>query len=96
MKDFNHFLLTRFNVRLNRDDIGYGSDLGVSPEWLNRRFELFDKFCYPSVRVQSNQNFKWILFCNSLTPDIFKDKLKEYSKWENFIPVYVDKFSNFL
>lgn len=93
MKNFNHFLLTRFNVRLNRDDIGYGSDLGVSPEWLNGRFELFDKFCYPSVRGQSNQNFKWILFCNSLTPDIFKDKLKEYSKWENFIPIYVDKFS---
>jgi len=93
MHKFNHFLLTRFNVRLNPGDTGYGLELGGSTQWLTRRFELFDQFCYPSIRGQSNQNFKWLVFFDTDTPDTFKEQIKTYCQWENFMPIYINKFS---
>ncbi len=87
MKKIQHFLITRFNV-LPKFDIIDGGSWDI--EWLNHRFNLFEKFCYPSVINQTNQNFKWIVFFHSKTPDIFKQKIQEYAKWENFIPVYLE------
>jgi Putative rhamnosyl transferase len=86
MGNFNHFFLTKFNVR-SFPDLRPGCD----PEWLKNRFELFDQFCFPSVSHQSNQNFKWIVFFDIDTPDEFKKKIAEYSeRWSNFIPLYLD------
>lgn len=87
-KIFQHFVLTVFNV----DDLtGPKSELKLNISWLKHRFKLFDQFCYPSVRAQSNQNFKWILLFDINTPDIFKGRISKYSEWENFIPVYISK-----
>ena len=87
MSKDEHFLITRFNVLPEFDIINEGS---WDREWLTHRFNLFEKFCYPSVFNQSNQNFKWIVFFHSKTPEEFKHKINEYAKWENFIPVYLD------
>lgn len=82
--NFQHFVLTCFNV--------YGGREWSKPDqsWLKHRFMLFDRFCYPSVRGQLNQDFRWVVFFNKNTPDIFKQKVKKYSQWKNFIPVYID------
>ncbi|WP_019502667.1 glycosyltransferase [Pseudanabaena sp. PCC 6802] len=86
MGQFIHFFLTKFNVR-SFPELKPGCD----PIWLNRRFELFDKFCFPSVRSQSNQNFKWLVFFDIDTPEPFKQKISEYVQtWGNFVPVYLD------
>lgn len=86
MGQFNHFFLTKFNVRSFPD-----LKPGCEPTWLERRFKLFDEFCFPSVCNQSNQNFKWLVFFDIDTPDLFKQKIAEYSaKWSNFVPVYLD------
>ncbi|MDJ0776124.1 MAG: glycosyltransferase [Mastigocoleus sp. MO_167.B18] len=86
MKQFEHLIITRFNVRTN-----YGkANIGIDPGWLSHRFKLFEKFCYPSVKSQSNQNFKWLVFFDSETPEEFKNKILEYSKWSNFISIYID------
>jgi Putative rhamnosyl transferase len=83
---FQHFFLTKFNVR-SFPDLKPGCD----PAWLERRFNLFDQFCFPSVSQQSNQNFKWLVFFDIDTPEEFKQKISAYSKqWENFVPVYLD------
>ncbi|MBW4643619.1 MAG: putative rhamnosyl transferase [Goleter apudmare HA4340-LM2] len=86
MKSFQHFILTRFNVRVDYSK----SRTGINPDWLTHRFKLFDQFCYPSVRSQSNQNFKWLVFFDSETPRRFQTKIQEYAQWQNFIPIYVD------
>lgn len=86
MKSFTHFILTRFNLRVDYANPGTGLD----QQWLNHRFNLFEQFCYPSVREQSNQNFKWLVFFDSQTPEFFKNKIEKYSEWKNFIPVYID------
>lgn len=83
---FNHFFLTKFNVRSFPE-----LRPGCEPAWLERRFNLFDQYCFPSVANQSNQNFKWIVFFDVDTPEPFKQKIAEYAKkWANFVPVYLD------
>ena len=97
MQAFTHILLTRFNVK-----IAYGEKVGFEPntapdqDWLTHRFKLFDTFCFPSVYSQTIQNFKWLLLFDSNTPDSFREKIKSYAKWCNFIPHYVDSYSEFM
>jgi hypothetical protein len=76
MSTFNHFILTRFNVKVSFAEPG----AGLEPAWLLHRFELFDHFCYPSVRGQSNLNFKWLVLFDSNTPDSFKEKIAAYAR----------------
>jgi Putative rhamnosyl transferase len=86
MINCQHFLLTRFNVRVNYDS----QRTGVNPEWLAHRFDLFEKYCYPSVRSQTNLDFKWLVYFDSETPQAFRQKIQKYSEWQNFIPVYLN------
>ena len=86
MEKFEHFFLTKFNVRSFPD-----KKPGCDPAWLENRFKLFDRFCFPSVQNQSNQNFKWLVFFDVETPDLFKQKITDYAnQWSNFVPVYLD------
>ena len=89
MCKFNHLILTQFNVKIESN-----AKIKESPEWLCSRFGLFDRFCYPSMRAQTNQNFRWLVFFDAQTPDIFQERIRSYSRWGNFIPCYVDSFSN--
>jgi len=83
---FNHFFLTKFNVRSFPE-----LRPGCEPTWLERRFNLFDQYCFPSVSNQSNQNFKWLVFFDIDTPEPFKQKIADYAKkWANFVPIYLD------
>lgn len=78
---FTHLIMTRFNVKqLEREP--------ASASWLEKRFSLFDKICYPSVRNQTNQNFKWLVFFDEDTPVHIKSKIQKYAEWINFIPIY--------
>ena len=88
-KNFQHIILTKFNVRVDYKNLSK-STVGLCPDWLEHRFKLFDKFCFPSVKSQSNQNFKWLVFFDAQTPEKFKQKLHEYTEWKNFIPVFID------
>jgi len=81
---FAHFILTRFNI-----DEGASSVLRNDPTWLQHRFSLFSRFCFPSVKGQTCQNFKWIVLFDINTPQAFKDEITRYSYWENFIPVFI-------
>lgn len=61
-----HFILTRFNLRL------WTKDKKQQPtrtsEWLEKRFQLFETFCLPSIKSQSVKNFKWIVLFDESTP----------------------------
>ena len=78
---FKHFILTRFNVvKLSKE---------AEKSWLKHRFKIFSEYCYPSVRGQSCQNFKWLIFYGADTPEVFRRKVEKYSKGKNIIPVYI-------
>ncbi len=50
-----HYLLTKFNVR--RVEVGTRPDR----DWLDHRFELFERYCLPSVAGQTCQDFTWLI-----------------------------------
>lgn len=91
MNNFSHLILTRFNVKVDYGSFG----IGLQREWLTHRFSLFEQFCYPSIRGQSNQNFKWLIYFDSETPEDFKNRIKKFENWNNFFPIFVNGlFSN--
>ena len=46
-----HFVLTRFNMRLKSFD-KYCEWRGGDPAYLEKRFELFERYCLPSMKAQ--------------------------------------------
>jgi hypothetical protein len=83
-----HFILTRFNIRLwNQDKF---SRPVRSVEWLDQRFEVFERFCLPSVAGQECKDFVWVVLVDSATPQTYKDRIEAYkSICPQFVPVYV-------
>lgn len=86
---FQHFIITRFNVRLKREDI---KSL-PSEQWQEERFQLFEKFSLPSMKNQSKQNFKWFIFFDKETPEQFIGKIEEYKKQFKIIAIFTDEFN---
>lgn len=56
----HQLLLTRFNIRTF--GVGYSQD--QSSDWLESRFDLFARYCAPSVAAQTEEDFDWIIFCD--------------------------------
>jgi len=67
--EFEHFLLTRFNVRPD----------AVSPppteEWLRHRLELFRRYALPSVAKQTVNPHQWLVLCDGGSPDWLRREL---------------------
>lgn len=83
-----HIILTRFNVLMP----GWNSQINLDPKWLDGRFKLFEEICLPSVVSQTNQNFDWLVFFDSKTPQNYKEKINSLVKVFAFHPIYVDIF----
>jgi len=45
-----------------------------STKWLAFRLRLFERYCAPSVRAQTNQKFKWLLVVHPKTPSWFLNR----------------------
>ncbi len=74
---FQHFLITRFNVRVHFG----GGNKGATPEWLAHRWPLFYKFCVPSIREQTAKGrFTWLVLFNEKTPMAWKRKIQKLSR----------------
>lgn len=83
-----HFILTRFNLRLwNRDKSG-SSVRTLS--WLDHRFSIFERYCFPSIAGQTCTDFTWIVLFDSQTPDEYKARVADYQRLcPQFVPVFV-------
>ncbi|BDQ37992.1 hypothetical protein SYK_23520 [Pseudodesulfovibrio nedwellii] len=90
--NYHHFIITRFNVNI------YAIDFPKRLEdiWLSLRFELFQKYCFPTVQAQGNQNFTWLVLFDEQTPDRYKIFTNIYAKYRNFIPVYCGAFNSIM
>lgn len=92
--ELQHFLLTRFNILLWRQD-KEGKKVRTT-KWLEHRFSLFEKYCLPSIKSQTCLDFEWIVLFDSMTPDSFKDKIACYQKdCPQLIPVFVEPENGF-
>ncbi|MEL7002911.1 MAG: glycosyltransferase [Bacteroidota bacterium] len=89
MDSFDHIIITRFNLVH-----GFSKKNAVNdPNWLEERFYLFEKYCLPSVKSQSFQDFVWLIFFDENLPEVFRDKLDEYcAEYKNIKPIFMGPF----
>lgn len=90
--NYHHFIITRFNVNIY--DIDFPKRL--EDTWLSLRFELFQKYCFPTVQAQENQDFTWLVLFDEQTPERYKAFINIYSKYNNFTPVYCGAFDTIM
>jgi hypothetical protein len=68
----------------------------LTEEWHKNRFKLFTDFCFPSVCSQTNQNFEWLVFFDTTTPEIYKQEILTLeSQLSNFKPIFTDGMEQF-
>lgn len=73
---FTHYLVTRFNVSIpnwNRDKVGATT---LDAPWMKHRIALFKTFCVPSIAGQTNTDFKWLIYCDTHTSDLYVESIK--------------------
>ncbi len=86
----DHVLLTRFNL----PSAGFESIIRAQEGWLRGRAQLFEEYCLPSVRAQSNKNFHWLIYFDPESPSWLKDKIKVWSSDRTFEPVFREQVSH--
>lgn len=90
--NFHHFIITRFNVNI------YPIDFPKRLEftWLSIRFELFKKYCFPTLQAQKNQDFTWLVLFDEQTPPMFQKLIKTFAQYQNFTPVYCGDYDTII
>lgn len=84
MTNFQHLIMTRFNVP------SWPHHRVPDAAWHAHRFELFEQFCWPSVRGQSEQDFRWLVFFAEATPAPFRQRaLALADEWDGFRPIFL-------
>jgi hypothetical protein len=86
----NHILLTRFNL----PSLGLESLIRADEGWLRDRFELFERYCLPSVTAQTSRNFSWIIYFDPASPKWLRDQIAPYVRAGAFVPIYRETVSN--
>jgi hypothetical protein len=85
--DFTHAIMTRFNVaRPKRHE-----PIRLDPVWLTRRFDLFEKYCLPSVAAQTSRDFHWIVYFDAATPQPLLDRIEACRRVFPFMPCFTSE-----
>lgn len=88
-KELQHFILTRFNLLLWQKD-KEGCKVRTK-EWLEHRCLLFERYCLPSLKKQTCQDFEWVILFDSTTPEKYKERFAGYEhECPQLISVYVE------
>jgi hypothetical protein len=61
-QSFQHVIATAFNTARSNDPNEVHLAFRSRPGWLDERFDLFERYCLPSVLGQTNQNFRWLIY----------------------------------
>jgi hypothetical protein len=81
-----HFLVTRFNVRLFTTIPGWKDKaraMRANEAWLRERIKMFERFCLPSVTAQSNKNFRWLIYADEKSPHVLR---RHARAWRRTLP----------
>jgi hypothetical protein len=93
--DYLHVILTRFNCSNSRLKNDREIPIRSQPGWLEQRFELFERYCLPSVHGQSDRNFRWHIYFDAETPVEFLDRAKrDLGGHENFALILCDLYGS--
>lgn len=93
MHHYKHIITTRFNVPTSIWTVTREGAKPLSEEWLKDRFEIFQKYCLPSFKNQSNKNFMWLVFFDVNTPEKYRSEIEKMQKELSlFQPIFVQNF----
>ena len=94
---FEHFLITRFNLRNPRWTSSRSQHPALSEAWLRDRFNLFEQYCLPSVAAQTEPGFTWLVYFDTQTPEQWRPRIEAYrGDCPQFQAVFVDGMAAFL
>jgi hypothetical protein len=94
---FEHFLITRFNLRNPRWTTSRSEHPALSEAWLKDRFDLFEQYCLPSVNAQTEPGFIWLVYFDTETPEQWLPRIEGYRRdCPQFQPIFVDGMPAFL
>ncbi|HUR32015.1 MAG TPA: glycosyltransferase [Saprospiraceae bacterium] len=68
-RQFTHYLITRYNVPLEGWHVDRSGISTRDVTWLRHRQLLFEAYCVPTIRAQSEKNFTWLIYCDKETPE---------------------------
>lgn len=86
---FAHYFMTRFNMATPGREFA----IRTQPGWLDYRFDLFERFCAPSLAAQTDGNFRWIIYFDEATPAPHRDRIETLRKKFGFHPFYTGLFA---
>ncbi|TVQ57706.1 MAG: hypothetical protein EA355_03740 [Rhodobacteraceae bacterium] len=87
-ESFQHVVMTRFNLATP----GRESAIRIRPGWLSGRFDLFERYCLPSMAAQTRQDFDWIVYFDVDTPASFRERIERCREVRPFTPYYTPLF----
>ncbi len=90
--DFHHFIITRFNVNIHPREF----EFRLSETWLAERFELFSRFCFPSILHQEEQSFTWYILFDENTPERFRRMIQTFEKYTNLKIIFCGHYHSIL
>ncbi len=94
---FQHFVITRFNLRDPALEKTNGNKPLLDDKWMTDRLELFENYCFSSIKKQTEQNFIWLVFFDTSTPEKFRTKISEFeNNFNNFTPIYIEGMNTYL
>lgn len=92
-----HFIITRFNLKLEKWKTAKDGSKVLTDEWLHQRFKLFEEYCLPSVLNQSSLDFEWLIFFDIDTPKYYRQRISELIDiHEHIRVVYIDGFKELI
>ena len=80
--------MTRFNLATP----GRESAHRLGEGWLEGRFELFERYCLPSIAAQDSHAFEWLIFFDILTPDWARERIAAGQRVFPFRAVFTELF----
>jgi len=82
---FKHFVFTRWNRQDDQVTIYNNPAIKDPEDWMEHRVKLFNEITLPSVMLQTEMNFTWLLSFAEETP---KDLIDYYASWPNVKIIY--------
>ncbi|UFK98852.1 glycosyltransferase [Kaistella faecalis] len=90
MLQFIHIITTRFNVPTENWSQTRSGYAPLTDEWHEHRFDLFQKYTFPSFKNQKNKNFVWLVFFDVNTKTKYRQIINHLQNdFPNFKPVFV-------